>query len=1205
MTRHLGAGSSSQGSPAGPPRRHFKPAAAEKEGAGDGSRNHSITDYFKPASKQERRNVKNGEVGLSVIHAERFEKAISSPEKGRRKKMPVQTPTKSPVLDALLREAKKEKKDNLATSENSRKYIAQSTIYPKVVVRKLFLEQLQDPGGITKKQKDVKHDLGRNEKGPVLPRTPLSCGNSREWRTDYVDLEEASSGSNKRVLTPEADALKDNARSIGNMNGTSWSPRADHSPMLQRTPGNSQFRLSLDSYNREREKKKQRMERAKQHSVTPVKALSGTSVSNQDNGGLLKKRPYSASWETPSDQSSESKLVSKPKVPSPNQSGRSSEKSVNVLKSQSFPSLHLNSEISSEPSKHTEFPGKRKRISMHTEMKSSGEPHSHRSEQHKNGKSEFIKLIKLKSPQNGILQLEDAATSAGDDMLLSEDYRDLNEKDNSSPVDSRSGCNASTNDQMCVADSKENNLQVTHSQLFLEKSHPFSQEKPGITNSPGQLTRIHVDTVYTKETECLPRSSQVQTASVSSLVLGPKKERDPLRPTEPVLCKAGNTQHPSNSNRSFSKSRKNREKTSEDASKLPTVEISEKPVSSVRTGKKSVARSLSFKGSANNPSSSQFLNELDTESHTVETSVLNGNLRNSFDSEYESIECNLESEEEEEILLPLQEILSLSSKPQNRTPDRACLQDLSQDTMSPSQKLPLLQLPVVTEVSYVNSLEHLVKEKEESKRVAELEKQLQKDIQRTEVSSSVEVEDESTQEDGDLSEEHRAFLQRFSVITDAIPDYHPGEEIFHFSNSGRIFSHHNLDLRNFGFNSQNPIEKLLLSSEVRQQLSLTTQGFLSSAYSCTQCPMPVLKWLFQMMSVHSDCYVSTRMLDVLMEMTIKNASIGAEHFRPWVPSLSDISAVLINMGVHFSTLFPLKHLQPSFSEGDILSKMQMLVMKPASGNISSGPAFSCLPETNLINVIKFLAFCTTIYQDVYTDQELLLLLLLLFKISLEKLLKQIPLIDLQCLVIKLLKSMRDWDAKMSELCLAMSDLSSHHHDLLWLVQLVPSWVTRGRQVRRCLSLIIISKFLNQKNTRIPDTSDQQLSHLYQYLVYIKPSSILKKKLEERMDQQGDLTGEYLQTELEQQAYYLTYILLHLVSEVCCFDVLNSNQRQHLLRLSSALDKHVKCDIREDARLFYRTKVKDLVARIYGKWQEMIQNSRPTQGKLHDFWVPDS
>lgn len=58
-------------------------------------------------------------------------------------------------------------------------------------------------------------------------------------------------------------------------------------------------------------------------------------------------------------------------------------------------------------------------------------------------------------------------------------------------------------------------------------------------------------------------------------------------------------------------------------------------------------------------------------------------------------------------------------------------------------------------------------------------------------------------------------------------------------------------------------------------------------------------------------------------------------------------------------------------------------------------------------------------------------------------------------------------------------------------------------------------------------------------------------------------------------------------------------------LCGALEKHVKCDIREDARLFYRTKVKDLVARIHGKWQEIIQNCRPTQGQLHDFWVPDS
>ncbi|XP_014813039.1 PREDICTED: SMC5-SMC6 complex localization factor protein 2-like [Calidris pugnax] len=118
--------------------------------------------------------------------------------------------------------------------------------------------------------------------------------------------------------------------------------------------------------------------------------------------------------------------------------------------------------------------------------------------------------------------------------------------------------------------------------------------------------------------------------------------------------------------------------------------------------------------------------------------------------------------------------------------------------------------PVVSQVSYVNSLENLLKEKAESKRVDELEKQLQEDIQRRETDSLDGHDEENAHGDEDLSEEHRAFIKKFSVIADAIPDYHPGEDIFDLSTSGKIFSQHNLDLRNFHFIPQNPIEKLLL-----------------------------------------------------------------------------------------------------------------------------------------------------------------------------------------------------------------------------------------------------------------------------------------------------------------------------------------------------------------------------------------------------------
>ncbi|XP_009983510.1 PREDICTED: protein FAM178A, partial [Tauraco erythrolophus] len=694
--------------------------------------------------------------------------------------------------------------------------------------------------------------------------------------------------------------------------------------------------------------------------------------------------------------------------------------------------------------------------------------------------------------------------------------------------------------------------------------------------------------------------SHLQDAALSQ-VLNAAEEQDGKRPEIRAHDKACSIQ----SSNSISKAN---EKTSENASDSCSVEGSGKLALSEETGR-SVFCSSSFKEECmdSDHMSSQLSEELKVESTCTDKSKLNRKSKSSFDSEDENLECNLDDDDDgdEEVFMPLQEILSSSPKPQAGALEGSDLDSFSQDTVTPLLKLHLSKPPVVSQVSYVNSLEHLLKEKEESKRVDELEKRLQEDIQGGKTDSSDGDDEDNASGDEGLSEEHRAFIKRFSVIAHAIPDYHPGEDIFDLSASGKIFSQHNLDLKNYNFIPQNPIENLLLSSGVTQQLSLATNGFLSSAYSCILCPIPILKWLFQMMSVHPDYCVSTQILDRLMEITLKNASISDEQSKPWIPSLADVSAVFVNMGVAFRSLFPLQHLQPNFNERDILSQIQETVsqQQPRGDLTSASPTFSSLPENNLINVIKFLGFCTTVIQGGYTDQEILLLLLLLFKISLEKQLKQIPLIDFQCLFIKLLIDIKDWDTKMPELCLAMSELTSHHHNLLWLVQLVPSWIIRGREVRRRLSLVIISKLLNKKHIEIPDDSDKQMSLLHQFLVYMKPSNLLKKMREGLEQQNAD--GDHLHTELEQEAYYLIYVLLHLVSEASFFDVVNSNQRQHLVKLCGTLDKHIKCDIREDARLFYRTKVKDLVARIYGKWQDTIQTTRPTQGKLHDFWEPGS
>uniref|UniRef100_A0A669PT21 SMC5-SMC6 complex localization factor 2 n=2 Tax=Phasianus colchicus TaxID=9054 RepID=A0A669PT21_PHACC len=1091
--------------------------------------------------------------------------------------MPDTTPKTSPILDAFRRGI--EKKGTVNILEDNAVCKAPGSAWPRVVIRKLFVTAASPRNMLAEKDKGVKPEQGRSENYLDVTRTLLSCENSWEQKTDCMDIEETSSDSDRWVLA-EADSWKAGARNNGNANST---PLCQNSGLLLKlpcTPPDSKFRLALGTLHRGGKQKTHRTKQPKAHHLKP---FSRTSLSHQENG-YSRKIPHSGSREAASDDPSQPKQDSKHDVSSPNSLRMSPEKAASVWKSQSVPLVDCRSQMSS---------GKRKRTVMSVsadssnqcEEASSNDPALRRSSATgKNRKSALVKNV-LKSPCMDALQLMEASALPRHGSPHSEEYLDSsheNEKNNCSSggLSSCSAQHQNENSQVSVVDTKENQLQVANSHFYLDMSLP-SQEESAELPSPHHVEQAN--TVLTKDVK-----SNLRNAVFSQVI--------------PKRCTLNRADSISPSN-TFSRTE---EKALEDVSDFCPVEGSEK-LTVLEESDKRVQCSLPFKQGCEDNShvSSELSEELKVGSIRTEMCSMNGKSKSSFDSEDEILKCILDDDDDDdETFIPLQEILSSSSRPQTEALEGDSFDDLFKGTTALTHHLS--KPPVGTQVSYVNSLEHLLKEKEQSKRLGELEKRLREDMQRKEIDSS-DGENENAVENGDLSEEHRAFIKRFSVVAHAIPDYHPGEDVFDLSISGKIFNQHDLDLRNFHFIPQNPIEKLLLSSDVTQQLFLAVHGFLS-CYSCSVCPIPILKWLFQMMSVHPSYCVSTQILDRLIEITLKNASISDEQCKLWIPSLADVTTVFVNMGIMFTSLFPLQHLQPNFNERDILSQMQGTVSKEQPGGFanSASPAFSSLPESNLMNVIKFLDFCTTVIQDGYTDQEILLLLLLLFKISLEKQLKQVSLIDFQCLLTKLLISIKDWDTKMPELCLGVSELSSQHHNLLWLVQLVPSWITRGREVRRRLSLVIIAKLLNKKHMRIPGDCDKQMSLLHQYLVYMKPSNLLEKmRKDEQQNVSEEHVKEHINTELEQEVYYLIYILLHLVSEASFFDTVNSDQRQHLLKFCSTLDKHIKCDIREDARLFYRTKVKDLVARIYGRWQDLIQNSRLTQGKLHDFWEPDS
>ncbi|XP_051506965.1 SMC5-SMC6 complex localization factor protein 2-like isoform X2 [Myxocyprinus asiaticus] len=499
-------------------------------------------------------------------------------------------------------------------------------------------------------------------------------------------------------------------------------------------------------------------------------------------------------------------------------------------------------------------------------------------------------------------------------------------------------------------------------------------------------------------------------------------------------------------------------------------------------------------------------------------------------------------------------------------------------------------------VSYRNTLEQMLQEKEQYQRSKELERQLLASCEEDLLNFYEDENSESKEEK--ISHEQREFLQRFSVASCAIKDIHPGEEVFTPAKFGRLFSHQTLDLRKIIVTPHNRSQQILLQASTEKVLRLISAGLLRKAYCSFPCQPVVTRWLFQMMSVHPNLITSSRILQSLQTIALSAAEHIVENqsrkFKVWVPTVQDIAIVFLNMGASFISLFPLEALQPPFTEGDLLEDFQVEETSQER-LISDSKDYATLPVHNLESVVKYLSLCIALCPKAYTDEELLLLLTVACRIALETHFQLLPTGHFSLLLQNMLKNITHWEVQISKACQTLTDLSEDHHNLRRLVYLLPE-SSRGKQLKRHLSLSIISKLLNHTCTYKPSGTEFKLSELKNYLPQMRPSSLLKSLRFARRAEDCDAT-------LDQQAYYLCYSLLTLTNEASNFEFLPSNQRNDLRSLSSQLEKHIKCDIRESEKMLYRSKVKDFVARIYTKWQVLLTRSRPQEGKLYDYWKP--
>ncbi|KAK5617510.1 hypothetical protein CRENBAI_005091 [Crenichthys baileyi] len=545
---------------------------------------------------------------------------------------------------------------------------------------------------------------------------------------------------------------------------------------------------------------------------------------------------------------------------------------------------------------------------------------------------------------------------------------------------------------------------------------------------------------------------------------------------------------------------------------------------------------------------------------------------------------------EEEPLISFQEMMERVTKPPD-TPQKEAFSEPStpecRSSHSKTRLLPSTTKPGV----YKNNLDQMLKEINSNKKAKEIEAQLltacKEDLLRL-----AEYE-EAEENQVEITTEHQEFLQHFSLMSAAIREIPPGEVVFNLEKFGQIFDQETLQLRQCLVNPQGTSQKTLLWSSPAQLRLHLNIGLFEEAYSSSPCPAQVTRFLFKMMSVHSEKIVSDKILHALCDIACSAAYqiVNNEHqqFEVWVPSLADVTLVLMNMGAAFVTLFPFENLQPLFTEGDLLEDVYIKSNSP-----SNNKEEIIFPEHNCTNILKYLSYCMGLCPRAYSDDELLLLLTVVGRISLETRRILQSNVEVSCLLYKMINNIRDWSSMLPRVSKALTVLTDDHHNMCLLVQLLPD-STRGKRLRRHLSLCFISKLLDGNCTYSPMEEELQLAELRPYLPQIQPSALLRRI--QQKDKEEDLATQ------DQQAYYLCYSLLTLTNEASSLQVFLPDQKAQLLVLSSELETHVKCDIRESEKCLYRSKVKDLVARIYTKWQMLLQKTRPLNGKLYDYWQP--
>ncbi|ELK14793.1 Protein FAM178B [Pteropus alecto] len=371
------------------------------------------------------------------------------------------------------------------------------------------------------------------------------------------------------------------------------------------------------------------------------------------------------------------------------------------------------------------------------------------------------------------------------------------------------------------------------------------------------------------------------------------------------------------------------------------------------------------------------------------------------------------------------------------------------------------------------------------------------------------------------------------------------------------------------------------SSPLDRQLSFLRSGLLSNLYlHAPTCPVPLLQWLFQLLTWPPE--TSSGAFSLLWDLSVDgllHQSDGDTHL--WYPSLPEVMEALHSLGAHSTTLCPLGYSQHSGS----MPKGEASLSEQQDAPQETALAIS------LNYIYKFLTLCALAQPRAYNDWSLLDLIRLLCHASLDVGLRLLPKTDLQQLLPLLLENIQEWPGQLQQLCLTLSWVSDHHHNLLALVQLFLDVTPRSRQLRSQLSLVVIARVLGQQDTLPLWQEKAQLLVLSQLLSFMKLSS-LSQYLGSETSSSFQEQQPKASAETDREVCYLCHSLLTLAGVVVSCQDITPDQWGELQLLCMQLDRHIGTHVRESPQAMHRTKLKDLAAQTYVRWQELLAHCQP-------------